>query len=33
MSVRDPLARMPPLATELPDATGLSLVAAWISEL
>jgi hypothetical protein len=33
MSARDPLAQMPPLATELPDAVALSLVAAWISEL
>jgi hypothetical protein len=33
MKVRGPLVQMPPLATEEPDATGLTAVASWISAL
>ena len=33
MSVRNPDPGMPPLATEIPDDTGLAAVRAWISSL
>ena len=33
MATKNPMARMPPLGTQLPDEAGLALVERWIREL